>query len=647
MPRRLAAIGCLGLSGLGLVLALAWLVAGGGVASLAIPIGLPGVGMALALDGLSGWFLALLMAVGLAASAAALADAGEGAASEAFLFVLLGAMALAVLAADAFALAFGVELATLASVALLLGRQEDPGPREAALRQIAVALPAAACLIVALALLAGGVGWDLRFAAIRAHPPQGWQATAVLALTLVGAGSRAGLAPLHGWLPPAHAAAPPPASALLGGAMPALALYLLVRVLFDLCGPAQPPWWGVPLLVVGPCGAVLGMLRANAAGDIKEILACSTVGTTGLIASGLGVALAARGADLPSLASLALAGSLLGVLAHGLVKPLLVLGAGAVQQAAGSRRLSRLGGLIQCMPITTACMLVGAASWAALPPTAGFAGFWTLFEAMLGGSRAAGAGLQILIAVVAGLAALAVALAALAAVRLIGVALLGRPRWPRTLAAEEVGLPLRVPMLGLAAASLLVGLFPGAALALMAPALRRLVGADLADRAGWLALAPQGDMPGYSAIGIAALAGLAAALAVGLIRWRGASGARIGPAWDGGFDAPPTWLPFGDPLTQPSGAGFAQPVLKWLGTALLRAKERLDTPAPGEVRPARIATEATDPVDRAARLAAAALRTRASAAADRMPPLTGRGALALLIVVLALVLVAVTVWGQP
>ncbi len=646
VPRRIAAIGSLALCGLGFLLALAYLLSGAGGASLALPFGLPGTPMVLALDGLSGFFLLLLMAVGAAASAAALDDHGESDATAPLFPAFLAAMALTLLAGDGFVLVLGFALMSLASFVLMLTRHEDAQVRDAALLYIGMAGLGVACLIPALALLAGGSGWDLHFAAIRAHPPEGWRATAVLALVLVGAGSKAGLAPPHVWLPPTHTAAPAHVSALMSGAMTKVALYVLVRVLFDLCGPAQPTWWGVPLLVLGAGGAVLGALRANIEDDIKALLACATIGNIGLIAIGLGLALAARGADLSTLASLALGGALLQALAHGLFASLLFLGAGAVQHAAGSRRLSRLGGLIHSMPVTTACMFAGAASLATLPPSSGFAGTWTLFQAVLGGPRIGGLGLQTLVCVVAALMALAVALAAAAAVRLAGVAFLGRPRLPRTSAAEEAGRPTRTALIALAGVSAVVGLVPGGILALAGPALRRLGTADLADRAGLLSVAPQADLRGYSAVGIALVLGLSAGLVMLLARLGATPGHRVGPAWDCGLGAPPVWLPFGDPLTQYGGGSFAQPLLRALGTALLRVRQRVDTPAPGETRPAQIALETSDPAERGLFRLIAAARARLSSFADAIQFLTIRRTLSLVFAALVLFLAVVALMEQ-
>jgi hypothetical protein len=308
--------------------------------------------------------------------------------------------------------------------------------------------------------------------------------------------------------------------------------------------------------------------------------------------------------------------------------------------------LGRLGGLVHGMKVTTACMLVGAACLAALPPSSGFAGEWTLFQAVLGAPRIGGLGLQILVCVVAALMALAAALAACAAVRLVGVAFLGRPRSPRASAAEDPARPTRAALIGLAVACGAIGLFPGAVLALANPALLRLVSADMADRAGPLSVAPHTDFPGYYPLGIALLLALAGGLVVWLVRSRAQPGHRVGPAWDCGFGAAPAWLPFGDPLTQYGGASFAQPLRRALGTALLHARDRIDMPAPGDTRPARIAFELADPAERALFRPVAALRERISVFADHIQFLTIRRTLSLMFAALVLFLAAVALMEQ-
>ena len=646
LPRRAwgIAAAAAALCGVGALAAFVFLLAGAPAEGFAVPLGLPGTSAQLGLDALSGFFLLLLFATGAACSVYAL-DAHEAEDRRALpcFPVFIGAMALTLLAADSFSLVFGFELMSLASWAMVLARHEEPASRDAALLYLGIATFGAACLIPALALLAplGPHGLDLRFAAMRAAPPEGWRATAVLVLVLLGAGSKAGLVPLHVWLPLAHPAAPSHVSALMSGAMTKVALYVIVRLLFDICGPVQPLWWGVPLLVAGAASAVLGGLRANMEADLKSVLAASTIEHVGFIAIGLGLALTARAADLPALASLALGAALLHALNHGVFKTLLFLCAGAAQHGAGSRLLARLGGLIHQMPVTTTCALAGCAGLAALPPGPGFASEWLLFQSVLAAPRIGGIAMQTLFAVVAALMAMAAALAAAAAVRLIGVAFLGRPRTPRAAAAEDATPAARWAMIGLAAIAGLLGLLPGPVLALADPALRALTGSDMADRAGWLAVAPTAEATGYAPIVIAFLLTAAGAALVAVMRRWTVAGSRRGPFWANGFAAAPAWLPFGDPATQYGGASFAQPLRRSLGTALLAAREVVDTPPPGDTRAARLDAGLADPADTLLFAPIRRLRERLSVEADRMQFLTIRRVLTVMFVALVLFLAVV------
>ncbi len=636
--------GSAALCGVGALTAFAFLLAGAPAAGFVLPLGPPGASALLGVDALSGFFLLLLFVTGAACSVYALEPHDmEDRRALPFFPAFLGAMALTLLAADSFSLVFGFELMSLASWAMVLARREEGASRDAALLYLGMAAFGAACLIPAFALLAplGPLGLDLRFAAMRAVPPEGWRASAVLALVLLGAGSKAGLAPLHVWLPLAHPAAPSHVSALMSGAMTKVALYVIVRVLFDLCGPLQPLWWSVPLLVAGSASAVLGGLRANMEADLKSVLAASTVEHVGFVAIGLGLALAARAADLPALASLALAAALLHALNHGVFKTLLFLCAGAAQHGAGSRLLARLGGLIHQMPVTTTCALVGCAGLAALPPGPGFASEWLLFQSVLAAPRIGGIAMQTMFAVVAALMAMAAALAAAAAVRLIGVAFLGRPRTPRAAAAEEAAPAARWAMIGLAGLAGLLGLLPGPVLALAEPALRTLTGSGMADRAGWLSIAPTAEATGYAPIVVAMLlAASGVALVLVLRRWT-VAGSRRAPFWANGFAAPPAWLPFGDPATQYGGASFAQPLRRSLGAALLAAREAVDMPAPGDTRPARFDAGQGDPADTLLFRPILRLREALSAQADRMQFLTIRRVLSVMFVALVLFLAVV------
>ena len=242
--------------------------------------------------------------------------------------------------------------------------------------------------------------------------------------------------------------------------------------------------------------------------------------------------------------------------------------------------------------------------------------------------------------------ALATALAAAAAVRLVGVAFLGRPRTPRTAAAEEAGPRTRDALTGLAVALGWSGCFPARCCRWRNPPCGGWSRPAWTTAVGMLTVAPQADMPGYAAAGIALVVALAAGLVVWLVRSLTTPGHRVGPAWDGGFGAPPPWLPFGDPLTQYGGASFAQPLHRTLGTALLRAEETVDTPAPGETRPARIAVVTSDPAEWGLFGPLTRLRARLSAYADAIRFLTLRHTLALMFAALVLFLAVLALMEQ-
>jgi len=615
----------------GAIIQLIYLFSGAPTAELVVPFGLAGQGTVLSIDGLSGLFLLLVMLAGSAASLALLDDHGHPIPTAPAVPVFIGSMMLCLLAADAFALVVGFEAMSVASFILVITQHRDVQVQAAGRLYIGMAVWSGLCLIAAVALLAPH---GASFAAMRASPPSAVVGWVVLGLALLGPGSKAGLVPLHIWLPPAHAAAPAPVSALMSGAMTKVALYVLIRLVFDLAGPAQALWWGLPLIALGIASALLGALRANMEGDIKTVLACSTIENVGLVAIGLGIALAARGADLAALSSLAAGAALLHTMAHGGFKTLLFLASGAIQYGAGSRSFNALGGLIKRMPITAGVMLLAGASLAGLPPTPGFASEWMLFQSVLGAVRLGGLALQVISVVLAATLALATALAAAAAVRLIGVALLGRPRSQGAAEAHEAGPPLRWAMLLSALGVVLVGLFPGVMLWFAGPAMAVIVHGNMQDRIGYLGFATAADGPGYAPIFVLVLMALAVVAIWMVLQARAVPGHRAGPLWDCGFGAPPSWQPYGDPLAQYSATSFAQPLRRVLGTTLLGAREVVDMPRPGEIRPASISVRMADPAD--SWLLAPLARTREffSRLTDRLHFITVRQALTLMVLVL-------------
>jgi len=516
----------------GAILALSALGAGV-TGSIRVPIG-PFGEARLALDAVSALFLLIVCMSG----AAAALDCGT-----LLLPVTVAALALTLIAADGLTLVIAFGVASLASLAW--ERDVQHGLRSTAASVL--------CLAGAVALLTPPVpGIGLSFDALRGAPPDGIRAASVALLTLCGAVPRLVWPPRSG-----------PSSATLSGCTAVVAVYVVVRILFDLCGET-PGWWGLPLMVLGAAAAVLGGMRANAAGDLLAILAASRMGTAGLAAVGLGVALVARGSDVAPLAALALAGALLQIVSSAVFDTLLALCAGAVLRGAETAALSRLGGLIRSMPTVGLGALVGAACLAGLPLTAGFPGRWLILQSFMAGLRLGGLWLQAGLALVLAALALGTALAAAAAVRLVGIGFLGRPRTPSAAMATDAPRRVRLAIAGLAGCCMLAGFWPSAILATVQPALMQLVGTRLGG-GRFVVIAGQADAPGYAAPGIAALVAVGVAVAVYTLRRFANPASRRAPAWDGGRDAAVSGPSYDDPAAQYSAASAGQAVLQSLG----------------------------------------------------------------------------------
>ena len=419
----------LALTSLALIVALAHLVSWGEPATVVLPLGLPWIGAHFRLDALAAFFLAVVNLGGAAASAYGL---GYGRHEPAparvlpFFPAFLAGMNLVVVAADAFSFLLAWEFMSLGSWALVMAHHRERDNAHAGYVYLVMASFGTLALLLAFGLLAGPSG-GYAFAAIRgADLPPGLSAV-VLALVLLGAGSKAGLVPLHVWLPLAHPAAPSHVSALMSGVMTKVAVYGFVRIVFDLLGPPEW-WWSVVVLVLGGATAVLGVLYALMQHDLKRLLAYHTVENIGIIFIGLGLALAFQANAMGAAAALALTAALFHVLNHCLFKSLLFFGSGAILTATGERDMEHLGGLIHRMPLTAFTFLVGSAAISALPPLNGFVSEWLTFQAILVSPDVAQWSLKFLVPAIGACLALSAALAAACFVKAFGVTFLGRPR---------------------------------------------------------------------------------------------------------------------------------------------------------------------------------------------------------------------------
>ena len=319
---------------------------------------------------------------------------------------------------------------------------------------------------------AGYIGAALDFSRFMRGP--GPVAGVVFLLALAGFGTKAGIVPLHIWLPEAHPAAPSHVSALMSGVMIKTGIYGIVRVL-SFIGP-PPPWWGWTLTCIGAVSGIVGVLFALAQHDIKRLLAYHSVENIGIICLGLGVGLLGVSYGAPLVAVLGFAGGLLHVLNHALFKGLLFLGAGAAAQAAGTREMDRLGGLLKKMPLTGAAFLVGEAAICGLPPLNGFVSELLVFSGAFKAVTLQPVPHAAAAAVVVAALALVGGLAAACFTKAFGIVFLGEPRTPAAGAAREPGPSMLAPMLLMAAGCAAVGLFGALAVSVIAPLAAQIAG---------------------------------------------------------------------------------------------------------------------------------------------------------------------------
>ena len=631
----------LGVATLALLAALAALLARDPLAdALMLPVGLPWLGAHFRLDALGAFFLVV---VNLGGATASLFGLGYGSHEEApgrvlpFFPVFLGAMNLVVLAADAFTFLFAWELMSLASWALVMAHHRRPGNAAAGYLYLLMASFGTLVLLLAFGLLAGPAG-GYAFDAIRQSPPSTRIAAAVLLLALIGAGSKAGLVPLHVWLPLAHPAAPSHVSALMSGVMTKVAVYGFVRIVFDLLGPPTW-WWGAVVPLLGAVTAVIGVLYALMEHDLKRLLAYHTVENIGIIFIGLGLALAFEANRMPAAAALALTAALFHVFNHAVFKSLLFYGAGAVLAATGERDMERLGGLIHRMPLTAFAFLVGCAAISALPPFNGFVSEWLTFQAILLSPALPQWLLKFLVPAIGALLALSAALAAACFVKAFGITFLGRPRTAVAREAREADRWSLSAMFVLAALCLLAGILPGYFIDALAPAIQALTGEALPrqEQLDWLTIVPVAQSrSSYNGLVLFLFIALAAGLGAEAIhRW--ASGAtRRAPAWDCGFPDP-------SPVTQYTAGSFSQPIRRVFG-AVFRAREQVEMPPPGSAQAARLHVTLHDVPWDALYAPAGRLVNYAAERLNRLQFLTIRGYLTLVFAALVILLIVLAVW---
>lgn len=574
----------------GLVCAATGLVSGApSVATL--PLGLPWIGMHVRLDALSAVFLAVIHLGGLAASIFALGYGRHEAAPQRilpFYPAFLGAMTLVVVADDAFSFLLSWEFMSLMSWALVVGHDRSADNIRAGYVYIVMASIGTLALLLTFGMLAGTSG-HYAFDSMRAHGLDAGATMVTVLLALVGAGSKAGIFPLHAWLPLAHPAAPSHVSALMSGVMTKVAVYAFIRITFDLVGPID---WRLTMVVIGAGGvtALMGVLYALMQHDLKRLLAYHTVENIGIIFVGLGLALAFRANGLAAAAALAATAALFHVFNHSLFKSLLFFGTGAVQASTGERDMDHLGGLIHTMPSTAVAFLIGAAAISALPPLNGFASEWMVFQAVFLSPSFPQWGLRFLAPATGALLALSAALAAACFVKAFGITFLGRPRSAAAGTAKETDNASLAAMFGLAAGCAVAGVFPGAFTNLLSPAVQLLTAARIPAATSPVApLVPiAASHNTYGALVLMLGLVLAAVATVSVVRAIANAATRKSPIWDCGF-------PESSPMIQYTAGSFAQPIRRTFATIAFRAREKVVMPEPGDTAAAKFAVVLHDP----------------------------------------------------
>ena len=531
---------------------------------------LPLLTFAVRLDALSSFFLLMISLVGLAASIYAVGYVTEwyGRISIGLLGSLYNAfllsMTLVVLADNGFFFLIAWELMSLFSYFLVVTEHEKSDVRYAGLFYLIMTHIGTAFIILTFLLLFQGSG-SFSFDAFRdpGHPLPDNMRTMAFVLALIGFGTKAGIVPLHVWLPYAHPAAPSHISALMSGVMIKTATYALLRVYFDFFGGHFPWWWGFVVLLIGAVSALLGVMYALMEHDLKSLLAYHSVENIGIILLGIGAGMIFHSYDLDELAALGLIAGLYHTINHAVFKALLFFGAGSLLYATHTRNMEEYGGLLRRMPWTGGCFLIGAVSIAALPPTNGFVSEWLVFQSLFLSYQMPSLLMKFMLPLAAAMLALTGVLALTCFAKAFGISFLALPRSSHARHAEEVPWPMRVGMGVLSAVCIALGLAPMLVIPFLDHVSTSLIGRSIADKMlaldGW-ALAPvnvefsslSSPVLGFLLVATAAL-GLALVVCYG-----GTSPRRYSKTWACGLNL--------TSRMEYSATGFVQPIKRVFNT---------------------------------------------------------------------------------
>ena len=522
------------------------------------------------LDSLSAFFVFTISLVGLAASIYAIGYLRhfEGRASTAALGALFNAyllcMTFVVLADNGFFFLLAWELMSLLSYFLVTTEHEKAEVRYAGLFYLIMTHIGTAFIVVAFLIFFQSAG-SFSFEAFR-HPKQPLSEgmrTLIFLMALIGFGMKAGIVPLHVWLPYAHPVAPSHVSAVMSGVMIKTAIYGLIRVYLDFFGGQFPWWWGFTLLFLGTISALLGVMYALMEHDLKRLLAFHSVENIGIILMGIGAGMIFQSYGLKELAALGLLAGLYHTINHAIFKALLFLGAGSLLYATDTRNMEQYGGLLRRMPWTGGFFLVGAVSISALPPTNGFVSEWLVFQSLFLSFQIPTVFLKLMLPITAAILALTGVLALACFAKAFGIAFLAQPRSTHARHAEEVPVPMRIGMGILATLCVVLGIAPMVVVPLLDRVVASLAGIAIEDKVlamdGW-ALAPVNVE--FSSLSTPVLALLLVALAMlgwGLaVALGGRLRARHYKTWGCGINL--------SPRMEYTATGFVQPIKRVFST---------------------------------------------------------------------------------
>ncbi|MDF2459526.1 MAG: hyfB [Nitrospira sp.] len=538
--------------------------------TLSVPSTVPLLTFSVRLDALSSFFLLTISLIGLAASiyAVGYVTAFYGRISIGLLGSLyngfLLSMTLVTLADNGFFFLIAWELMSLISYFLVVTEHEKADVRYAGLFYLIMTHAGTAFIILTFLLLFQG-GGSFSFDAFR-HPEQPLpddMRTLAFGLALVGFGTKAGIVPLHVWLPYAHPAAPSHISALMSGVMIKTAIYALLRVYFDFFGGQFPWWWGFVVLVIGAVSALLGVMYALMEHDLKSLLAYHSVENIGIILLGIGAGMIFHSYGLDELAALGLIAGLYHTINHAVFKALLFFGAGSLLYATHTRNMEEYGGLLRRMPWTGAFFLIGAVSIAALPPTNGFVSEWLVFQSLFLSYQMPSLLMKLMLPIAAAMLALTGVLALTCFAKAFGISFLALPRTSHAKHAEEVPWTMRIAMGVLSAVCLALGLAPMLVVPTMDHVTASMIGISIANKMlaldGW-ALAPvnvEFSSLSSPALGLALAATAALGLAL-VALYGGTSARRYSRPWACGVNL--------TPRMEYSATGFVQPIKRVFNT---------------------------------------------------------------------------------